>query len=398
MTALLAGALAIAIGWLAVRIARPAFGLAPRWASLVFEIALGAGAGVAITSLLFLSLVAMGAASRWVVLAAELAVLASLSSIVWLRRSPAPEPAAPAGPGFRWNWLLAIAVVVGLILIVAMQVNTARVSPFGNWDAFGKWNLDAKLLLSGSLSNNAALLSSFVARSWLLSGNIGSPAAPMTTALFFAAAAIALVFAAIALTRGLASALLACLVLFSATSYIEQISWQYAGIPGGFYILAALASALLSGRRGRIMAGAFALCAAWMLIPTHILPAGQGGRGTVALLVSGAVSWGEGLGHPLVLLAILAIALRFEIDPKHRRVLWFGAGSLAALLIVSAGVYLLREGEPPWLEGIRARGIYAQLWPSAVLLAFLALGRPQDPPIEEAHAKKPVSVKRKRTR
>ena len=46
MTAVLAVALAVVTGCLAVRLVRPGGGLAPRWAALMLEISLGAGVGV----------------------------------------------------------------------------------------------------------------------------------------------------------------------------------------------------------------------------------------------------------------------------------------------------------------------------------------------------------------
>ncbi|MCW5977495.1 MAG: hypothetical protein KIT09_05435 [Bryobacteraceae bacterium] len=472
MTAL-ALALAAAIGWLAVRILLAGLPRRPRWMAATLEIALGIGAGVAITSSLFFVLLAAGAAQRGVVLGVEAALLSGLAAIAWRRRASHAEEAVPPPPSFRWNWLLALAAGAGIALIVATQVDTARASPHGNWDAFATWNLRAKFLLApdGQWRNAASelltrthpeyplLLPGFVARTWRLAGEAATPAAPLGTAWLFGGAAIAALAAALALVRGAGAAWLGCLVLFSGASYIDQISWQYADIPLSVYILATTIIVLLSWRysdRPRAgwlaLAGALAGSAAWakneglaffvlslacyalitwrsegaaesirrgrwwlagglpflaLLAAFHLFlaPSGAALRGQTSgavlarladpgryaavagAFVTGALEWGRGVSHPAILLGILAVALRFDIARRHRPALWFGAATLALMMVAYVGIYLASPDELSWLLGGSLQRLYAQLWPAAVLLAFVALGAPSDPPPAVAHAK-----------
>jgi len=404
VTALATIGLAIVIGWLVMRILRPAEGVAPRWAALVFEAALGVGAGIGITSVIFIGLRSAGLVSRAACLSVELGVAAALAGVLWRLRSRAREILHPPAAGaYRWTWLLAIAAVLALLLVVAIQVNAAGTNPYGNWDAFALWNLHAKFLLApGSSGAGVAvpsLLSSFIGRTWLLNVGDGSPAIPLAIAALLAASTLALLFCLVVLIRGMGSALLALLVFLSATAYIEQISWQYADILIGFYLLAALASGLV-GRRGArmfILAAAFAVCAIWTWAPL-LMNAGAAGaavKGSAGVLATEFMLWGRGLSHPLVLLAIVAVVVRLDVRPEQRVVLWLGSAAVALMLIVDAGVYLASAGELPWLVGTRVKGMYAQVWPSAVLLVFLVLGKLEDPPMAgETKAKKGSAVRK----
>ena len=487
MTAVLAVGFAVVTGCLAVRLIRPARGLAPRWAALMLEISLGAGAGVALSSTVFFLLLLAGAASRWVVLSVELALFVCFAALLRFRREPAAVAAEspPAPPGFRWNGLLIVVLAGALLLVLAAQVDTIRTSPYGNWDAFAIWNLRAKFLLGpGETWRNAVspllertqpeyplLLSAFIARTWRLAGGVCSPAAPLATALLFFGSVMALLLSSLALLRGLSSGLLACLVVIATTSFMRQTTWQYADIPIGFYYLATLALVFLSatadGRRrvaALAMAGACAsfaaltkdegipflilsfgcyLLIAWrmegvklsiakarywiagalpgilllgyfklLLAPPASPLAGQtaseiigklgdpGRYGAVlGALFSQAVALGEGFSHPLILLVILAIVLRFDIDRRRRSALLFGALTLALVFLSYGGVYLVTRDDLAWRLGTSLSRLYTQLWPSLLLLGFLVLGvaRDEQPP-EAASKAKHSDLKRKKRR
>lgn len=277
MTALVFLAPAVLIGWLMVRLTGLTEGLRPRWAAALCGAALGAGTGVGLSSSVFYLLLRVGLASRAGVLGTELAILLVLA-LAQRRRLRAAGTTQPELPGFRFNAILLAGLVAALALLIATQVSMVRAAPHGNWDAFAIWNLRAKFLLApGELWKNAAspllerthpehplLLSGFVARTWRLAGAV-SPAAPLATGYLFSAAVVALLVALLSLSRGTAAGLLAALVFFASTSYLEQISWQYADIPLSFYFLATFGCLLLgvlhTGRQALVayaLAGFFA--------------------------------------------------------------------------------------------------------------------------------------------
>ena len=345
MTALLAIAPAVLTGFLLVRLTGLTQGLRPRWAAALCELALGAGAGIAVTSSLFYLLLRAGLASRGGVLAAELLLVAALG-LAQRYRLRGADTRQEEMPGFRFNGVLVAGAAAALALLVATQVSMVRAAPHGNWDAFAIWNLRAKFLLApGELWKRAAspllerthpeyplLVSAFVARTWRLSGTV-SPAAPLATAYLFTAAVAALVAALPAIARGTAAGLLAILVFFASTSYLEQISWQYADIPLSFYILATFGSLVLgvfhTGRQSFLacaMSGLFAGFAA------------QTKNEGTAFLALGC-------------LALAAFLVRAVGAPEAwRRLRWWLAGALPGLallvdfrLVLAPPVNLLRD-------------------------------------------------------
>lgn len=344
MTALLALAPAMLIGCLLVRLTGLVQGLRPRWAAVLCELAWGAGAGVAISSSLFYLLLRAGLASRPGVLGAELAVLAALA-LARRRCRRVAGTSRPEPPAFRFNAVLLAGAAAALALLIATQVSMVRASPHGHWDAFAIWNLRAKFLLApGELWKNAAspllarthpeyplLLSGFIARTWRLAGSV-SPAAPLATGYLFAAGVMALLVALLGLSRGTAAGLLAALVFFASTSYLEQISWQYADVPLSYYILATFGSLLLglfhSGRRRSL---------AWAL----------------AGLFAGFAALTKNEGTAFLLLGSLVLAASawrsLGLGETWRALRWWSAGALPGLLLLAD--FRLRLAPPVKLLG-----------------------------------------------
>lgn len=485
MTAVLAVALAVVTGCLAVRLVRPGGGLAPRWAALMLEISLGAGVGVALSSTVFFLLLVAGAASRWVVLSVELALLAGLAVLLYVRHKgeteAEPKPVAPPVPGFRWNGLLIVVLAVALLFVLAAQVDMVRSSPHGNWDAFSGWNVRAKLLLGpGDAWKNAVspllerthpeyplLLPAFIARNWRLAGDATSPAAPLATAFLFFGSVMALLFSSLVLLRSLSSGLLACLIIIATTRFMGQTTWQYADIPAGFYYLATLVLVLLSGvRSGRGRAALLAIagaCASFAALTKneglvfvvisigayfvitwrtegmkqslerarYLIAAAAPGllilgcyklflapamtsfgdqtasqllgklgdparyKAVIGAAFSEGVSLGGGFGHPLVLLAVLAFVLRFDVDRRLRAPLLVAALTVGLVFILCIAARLLAPEHPPWHPVEPMTLLYGQIWPSVVLLAFMVLNSVQDPASPASAAEKASPGKRK---
>ncbi|MFH1267845.1 MAG: hypothetical protein ABIK89_19180 [Planctomycetota bacterium] len=109
--------MAVLSGWLLVHLAGPARGMRPRWAAVLLEAALGAGAGVGVTSWLYFLLLVSGLASAATVLAASGALLLLLAILVWRMRSRGAEPDTASVdnlPAFRWNWILAAVLAISV--------------------------------------------------------------------------------------------------------------------------------------------------------------------------------------------------------------------------------------------------------------------------------------------
>ncbi len=282
MTGLLAFLVPLLAGWFLTRAALAGHRIRPAWTARVFEAALGAGGGIAISSIAFFLLTLAGAASPAAILALDAALLAAGLFAFWrTRQRTAGGPAESAAPPlFRWNWLLALALAAGSALILYGLVSVSAANPHGEWDAWSIWNLRAKFLAAPGDAWRAALsplpekagmhpdypllLSGFVAMVWKSAGDT-SPWVPQLTAFLFLALVAALLGSALTALRSLTSALTAGLVLLSSTSFLFLATMQYADLPLSFYCLASIALLLLaeSVPAGLALSGAFASFAAW---------------------------------------------------------------------------------------------------------------------------------------
>jgi len=479
MTTAVALLLAIAVGWLAIRLARPAGGRGPRWAAILLEVSLGAGAGAVITSTVFLMLLAAGAATRVAQLAVEGVLLAGL--LVWnvtRRANFRPARTAPQA-GIPYQWAMVLALVIAVVIVIAAQVDSGQANPWGRWDAFALWTLRAKFLATGGDTWTRAaspllettkwdyplLLSLFVARTWKIDGDLQSPAAGFGVSVLFLWAVIGLLVSGLSLTRGVPTGLLAALIMIATTSFLEQGTFEYADVPLAFFMLATFALAMLSRSENNVrysvlaLAGGAAGMAAWTkneglafviaataccgavtwrgeglaealrrlrwwaigaapgLVLVAWLHFGLAGGGAparqtlpVALAkiadpgrwgqilsssISGGIALGVGIMHPLLLLALLAILLRFRIDDRVRPLLWSGGSTLVLTLVAYLLVYLTSADDLAFQLGGSIDRLYSQIWPAFVFLAFLALRPPEPPPATE-EAREAKNSKRKK--
>jgi hypothetical protein len=287
MLALLPFATAILIGYLLVRAMRPLAGAGPGWAVAVFELSLGAGFGVGITSAVFFGLLVVGQASPGTILASDAVMLGLLFGVLFFRRGRVSATAGPGFPavphGFRWNWLLALGLGASLSVVFAGMWAYADGNPHGLWDAWAIWNIRARFLAGpGEVWRNAIspmlgrthpdyplLLSGFIGRCWKVAGAYNT-AVPIATAFLFFTATLALLVSCLALIRSLSAGLLAGLVLLTGATYLQQPMSQFSDVPLAFYYLAALALISLAWIGGEssqrvllTLAGAAAASAAW---------------------------------------------------------------------------------------------------------------------------------------
>ncbi|MFB3776640.1 MAG: hypothetical protein ACE141_03485 [Bryobacteraceae bacterium] len=471
--------LSILWGWLLVRLVGPTRGMRPRWAAVLAEAALGAGAGAGLASLLYFLLLVTDAASQGAVLLAHALTIALLVILSFRFRTAVVEAESPVRPGFRWNWaiLLVLAACLVPVLIVMIEGNLAN--PHGQWDGFAIWNLRARYLAGpGEAWRNAIsplltrthadyplLLSGFIAQSWKAAGGEASTVIPIATGFLYAGSVIGLVIASLALLRGTSLGLLAGLVLVSDRTFLRDLSMQYSDVPLACYYLGTLLLVFLSERedklRGPVLAlsGCFMSLAAWTkdegivfaVIFTGCLAAYEwwdGKWGTVfrhlpwffggalpgLLVVAGfklflvpkvnpmidqspaeatvrlltwkrwwnllqgmghsAASMGDGIIHPFLVLAILAVALGISLSTSHRRRFVMGAATLCMVLAGYCGALLVNRtllGSP---RSHPLPRMYTQLWPSLVVVALLPLRA-----LEETVRAEPEPVaKRKKNR
>jgi hypothetical protein len=459
MPALLPFATAVLIGYLLVRAVRPLSGAGPGWAVAVFEVSLGAGLGVAITSAVFFVLLVTETATPAIILSCDAAMLALLSGVLFFRRgrvSATSGPGQPAVPhGFRWNWLLALILGTSLSMVLAGMWAYADSNPNGLWDAWAIWNIRARFLAGpGEVWRNAIspllgrthpdyplLLSGFIGRCWKVAGNYDT-AVPIATAFLFFTGTVGLLVSCLALVRSLSAGLLAGLVLLTGAVYLQQPMAQFADVPLAFYYLAALAlicRAWLGQEPGRnallALAGAAAASAAWTkneglvflavfcgccalaewrfsggkkaiprvlwlmvgALPGLILvgwlklflapvadpflshPVQRVSQGfahfhrvwwVVRQIYKWTLEFGSVVSHPLVVLAVLIVALRIAVPRRNAGAVWTMAGTLTlvfgAYCVVSVGTFTPFDR------------FFSQLWPAFLLLTFMLLR-----PIEE---------------
>jgi hypothetical protein len=119
-------AMAILTGWQFVQLAGPADKTAPRWASALFEFALGAGGGIAIVSFLFFLELLFHVASSQVMLVSEAVLLLTAASLRLVRRSSATRASDRQGPVFWWYCVLGGALIISIAAVTAASVKLAR--------------------------------------------------------------------------------------------------------------------------------------------------------------------------------------------------------------------------------------------------------------------------------
>lgn len=476
--------LALVIGFLIVQAFDPVADMQPRWAAALFCVALGIGVGIGLTSVIFLLLDVAGAATPATIFGSDVVLLAVFT---WqsfrLRASRAPRPPSEAtAPGFRWNWLLASAFGMALVISCVRMIQIAVALPVGDWDAWAIWNMRAKFLagppgawryalsplLSSSHPDYPLLLSAFVARAWKAGGTVNTMV-PAATALLFFAALLALLVSVVALLRGTASALLAGLVILSTTSLLTWAPAQYADIPLGFYYLAAVALIFLeatpmaSGRLALFWAGCCASLAAWtknegivflaciaivFFVFTLWKSRSPAALPRVAWLLAGTVPgvlltlWfkfflapavdplvtqgtsglarlhdfsrytqiaggffhnllnlGWGITHPLILLAILAVLIRWKPEDRYNLPSLVATVVLVLVFLSYCGVLLISPYGLSWQVQTSFDRLMLQVWPSALLIFFVQLRNVADSvasvaPVKNADTRKsPARVK-----
>lgn len=303
--------------------------------------------------------------------------------------------------------------------------------------ASDSWRNALSPLLDASHPDYPLLLSGFIGRVWRLSGG-AAPFVPAATSALFLFATLCLTVSALAAARRASLGWMAALVLGGTTGYVLQGPVQYADLPLAFYFLSTAAllcladrfpdhsAPLLAGaglsaslaawtknegwvffgiaillwfvlrRRGWIplLAGALPVTTLALAFRLSIAPPAdpfikQGLGGALAHFgvasryqqVAGSffteiLNLGTPFTHPLLILAVLAFALRFDW-PGRRTTSTLLIAITAAMLISYAAIFLATPSDLVWHLGTAAGRLIVQLWPLAVFTILFALRDPE---------------------
>ncbi|MFQ5666426.1 MAG: hypothetical protein ACE5I7_08335 [Candidatus Binatia bacterium] len=221
---------------------------------LKLSLAVGVGWGIA-SCLFFLCLPLFTPVRRALVIFDVLSFLLALGVYFTTRSTRPPQRRAGQQPTPRsaLSWLLAL--LFCLIALSAAAVYAAAVMrhPHGGWDAWAIWNLRARFLARGGVHWRDAfagqlawshpdyplLLPGLVARVWAY---VGSEArlVPILISFLFCTATVALAVASVTVLRGRSQGLLAGVCLLACPPFVGQAALQYADVPVGYFVLAAL--------------------------------------------------------------------------------------------------------------------------------------------------------------
>jgi hypothetical protein len=303
------------------------------------------------------------------------------------------------------------------------------------------------------------MLPSAVASAWTVQGDM-SNATPAALGLLFTFATAAILFGAVAYLRGEAAGLMALLLLVASEGFASQAGSQNADIPISLFLLATVALIALARDREwppgtLILAGLCCGLAAWtkneglpfaiLALAVVVWKAGIKAAGWMALgalpgaillaalkiilvhdveglfpkTLAGAIAkatdvsrWGriiESFGqniwqmgtpwaHPVLLAAILAVALGLAPRPVLRKQLWL-AIPIFGLLAADFGAYLLTTAELSWQLSTSNLRILVQVWPALLLLTFLLIAPPALPaPVSEPPKSARGKTERKRAK
>jgi len=248
-------------------------------AELGLILSLGAIVGLGATSVIFFGVSLFAPQPAWPAAAIEIVLMVALAVMLARRAVAIPAvnpPPIPATPPFSWlHWALATVLVQAVAIGAVVVWRAFRTEPFGGWDGWAIWNLQARAMVRGGTGwpellatpelswthpDYPKLVSASVARLWSWSGGEPAAAAGLVSAAF-AAAILGLLVFTLARLRGRTPALLTGLLLVSTPFFLSFAPNQHADLPLAACVLAAVALGALGERWA--LAGLCAGFAAW---------------------------------------------------------------------------------------------------------------------------------------
>lgn len=286
--------------------------------------ALGALVGLAVTSITFFFASLLLARAALVASAAE-AVLAVFLVTKLRRRAPAAA-GAKEGAFFTWPGIILATLATQAVFVAGILAGrTWRAEPYGGWDGWAIWNMNARLMLragpgwprlleapqlSWTHPDYPRLVPGSVARAWAWAG-AETPLASGLISAVFAAAAVALLVAAVAKLRGWLPALVGGVLLLATPFFATFSMHQHADIPLAAYMLAAVVLVICAAHDNNVrelpaLAGLCAAFAAWTknegllfaIVFAAAWMAVTWGRGVRRGLANAVEAAGSGQGDP----------------------------------------------------------------------------------------------------
>lgn len=318
----------------------------PRWPDRLLAVSLSFG-GLGLASLPIFFWVTIRGRMSGPFAAADAALLVALTGAsAYLARRLRPmaaEGPAPSWPGGVAPWVaLAALIAVAAAAMWGAAIQAERY-PHGQWDAWATWNLRARFLRRAgdwhaalrmdppmSHADYPMLLPASVARLWAYAGT-ETGLAPAALAFLFTFASAALCGAALWRLRGGAAAVAATALLLANSDFVVHGQSQYADVPAGYFLLAALVLLAWHDEVPRPTARPWALF--------------------LAGLAAGLGAWtkNEGLVAAAAILATRAALAASRRDWARLRVemAWLGAG--LALPLASVAIYKSEVSYRNWL-------------------------------------------------
>lgn len=88
---------------------------------------------------------------------------------------------------------------------------------------------------------------------------------------------------------------------------------------------------------------------------------------------SGLLNLGSGVTHPLILLAVLAILVRWQADERYKAPSLIATAVLVLVFLSYCVVYLITPYGLAWQVQSSSDRLILQLWPSVLLVFFVQL-------------------------
>lgn len=240
-------------------------------------LSLGLIVGLGASSVIFFGVSLVTHRPAWPAAAIEIILVFALAVILARRADSPASPAIPAtATPLSWlHWSLATVLVQAIVVGGVVISRAFRTEPFGGWDGWAIWNLQARAMvragtdwpallatpeLSWTHPDYPKLVSASVARLWSWSGAESAGATGLVS-VAFAAAILGVLFCTLARLRGRTPALLTGLLLVSTPFFLSFAPNQHADLPLAACLLAAVALCALGERWA--LAGLCAGFAAW---------------------------------------------------------------------------------------------------------------------------------------
>ncbi len=316
--------------------------------AITTAVAVGAGLGLSSVSTMWLVALGVVVGPRFVV--ADALLWTAIGTVAWWRlrghglarewRAGAPVSASPRRLTTT-DWLARALFVATAVIAAVTAVAEYVIAPHGQWDAWAIWNQKARFLFRGgdewtamlaidwSNPSHPLLVPTAVARLWAYAG-AELTIVPAMLGLVCGAAIVAVVMGALDVRHP--RAWIAGAVLLAPGTFIQQVASQQADVPFALFML----STLTMLRADRI--------AFWL--------ESRDGRGP--LLLAGALvsmaAWTKNEGALLVVASALFVAWMAIRVGQSRRMAWWVVGAAPVLLTLVWFKLFVAPVPPPYLS------------------------------------------------